>query len=65
MSRVIRRRCDVPMARRKGLIPCDKTCKTCVACIETDEEYRDSHASMGRGSDPRLLARNLKRMGMF
>lgn len=32
--KVIKRTCDEPMARSKGLLPCDKNCKQCHACIE-------------------------------
>lgn len=32
--KVIKRTCDEPMARSKGLLPCDKNCKQCQACIE-------------------------------
>ena len=30
----IRRTCDEPMARSKGLLPCDNNCEECHACIE-------------------------------
>lgn len=29
--KVIKRICDEPMARSKGLLPCDKNCKQCHA----------------------------------
>ena len=32
--KIIKRICDEPMARSKGLLPCDKNCKQCHACIE-------------------------------
>ena len=32
--KVIKRTCDEPMARSKGLLPCEKNCKQCYACIE-------------------------------
>lgn len=56
--RVIRRRCDVPMARSKRLLPCQKNCRSCVACIETDENFHERHAVHGRSFDPVLLIRN-------
>lgn len=58
---IISRRCDKPMARRKGLLPCGHRCKTCVACIERDDHGTESHVYNWRGGDPVLLARNLRR----
>ena len=36
---IVSRECDEPMARSKGLLPCEKDCANCMACIEkTDTE---------------------------
>ena len=32
--KVTKRICDEPMARHKGLLPCEKNCNKCHACIE-------------------------------
>lgn len=32
--KVVKRTCDEPMARSKGLLPCEQNCKQCHACIE-------------------------------
>ena len=49
---IVRRRCDVPMARNKGLLRvCDKRCRTCLACIEVDEFGQESHVSLRNGSE--------------
>lgn len=57
---VIGRRCDKPMAEKKGLLPCKKRCRTCVACIHISDDGRDFHTPTFRdGGDPVLQARNL------
>lgn len=53
-------RCDRPMAEKKGLLPCGKRCRTCVACIKTDEFGREGHVWFKEGSDPSLMLRNLR-----
>lgn len=53
----IRRYCDEPMARMKGLIGkkhtnlprCQKDCKNCMACIEVDMDGDRQHVSIKRG----------------
>lgn len=57
---IVSTRCDRPMAVSKRLLPCNKHCRTCVACIIRDEsgEERHVHFPRGKGSDPFLLARN-------
>ena len=60
---VVSRRCDVPMARSKGLLPCRKECRTCTACIERDQYGNERHAVHGKAVDYRLLARNLRLRG--
>ena len=42
---VVRRECDEAMARSKQLLPCDKNCKKCCACIEIDLEGNREHAN--------------------
>lgn len=34
-TRIIKRECDEPMAKKKGYLPCEGRCKECHACIET------------------------------
>lgn len=59
---IVRRRCDVPMARRKGLLyRCSRRCKDCLCCIETDEYGNEQHVAIVRGGDANLIARNLLR----
>ena len=53
-------RCDVPMARSKGLLPCNKHCLSCVACIAMDEDGREEHIGGRRMSDPALVVRNMR-----
>lgn len=62
---IIKRRCDKPMARKKGLLPCKHRCKTCNACIQMDDSGRESHVSTLHGGDPALQARNLAIRGMY
>lgn len=58
---VIGRRCDVPMARKKKLLPCNKRCQECIACIEWSRTGQAWHVpySMVKFSDPKLLMRNI------
>lgn len=44
-GRVIRRECDEPMARSKRLLPCNKDCKNCMACIETTDTGERRHCT--------------------
>lgn len=64
----VRRRCDVPMARKKGLLPCGHRCRTCLACIQInrlgEERHTPNFKKKGSG-DPGLLARNLLRGGFI
>ncbi len=39
-DRVIKRECDVAMARKKGYLPCQEQCKACYACIESTSTER-------------------------
>lgn len=41
--KVVKRTCDEPMAKSKGLLPCDKNCKQCHACIEVLENGERRH----------------------
>lgn len=49
------------MARKKKLLPCSHRCKTCIACIERDENGIESHVYPWRGGDPQLQVRNMIR----
>ena len=65
---IISTRCDVPMARSKGFLPCKgESCRSCVACIIRDETGSEYHALGGHAdrSDPKLLARNLRMRGIY
>lgn len=65
---IVARRCDVPMARSKGFLPCKGgDCKSCVACIVRDEQGNEGHAlgSPTDRPDPKLLARNMKLRGFY
>lgn len=46
---VVRRECDEPMARSKGLLPCEKDCEHCMACIETTDTGIRQHCNTHRG----------------
>ena len=46
---IIRRECDEPMARSKGLLPCEKNCKNCMACIEITESGERQHCNRHGG----------------
>ena len=64
----VRRRCDVPMARKKGLLPCSHRCRTCLACIQINrlgEERHTPNFKKRESGDPGLLARNLLRGGFI
>lgn len=56
---IISTRCDVPMARSKRLLPCNKRCRSCVACILRDDSGSESHFWDPKGSDTVLLMRNI------
>lgn len=59
---IVSRRCDEPMARRKGLLGyCQHRCSECLCCIEKDAHGSEQHVSIVRGGDPGLIARNLLR----
>lgn len=51
---IVRRECDVPMARSKGLLPCDKDCKNCMACIETTNTGERRHCTRHKFSNLEL-----------
>lgn len=59
---IVSRRCDVQMAKKKRLFPCDRRCKQCVACIERDYYGNESHALRGGHGqlDYKLLFRNMR-----
>lgn len=65
---IVSRRCDVPMARSKGFLPCKgEDCRSCVACIVRDDHGNEYHA-LGAAedrSDPKLLARNMRLRGYY
>ena len=42
-NRIVRRECDESMARKKGLLPCEKKCKTCMAAIEVHADGERNH----------------------
>lgn len=42
-GKVIRRECDRAMADKKGYTPCNKDCKNCLACIETNADGMRCH----------------------
>ena len=48
------------MAEKKGLLPCQKRCSTCLACIQIGEDGQERHTpDFQRGSgDPALAAKN-------
>lgn len=58
---VVGRKCDVPMARKKHLFPCNHECRECIACIEWSREGRSWHVphNIAGFSDPKLLMRNI------
>lgn len=57
-----RRRCDVSMAKAKGVFgACGFNCANCLCCIEMDGSGNESHVAVVHGGDPGILARNLGR----
>lgn len=46
---IIDRYCDEPMARSKGLLPCEKDCKNCMACIEVTDTGERQHCTRHKG----------------
>lgn len=62
---IVKRRCDKPMAEKKGLLPCDHRCSTCSACIERNEYGDERHVYHHHGYDPVLRARNMWRRWSF
>lgn len=46
---IIGSECDEPMARSKGLLPCEKDCKNCMACIEIVETGERQHCNRHNG----------------
>ena len=62
---IVKRRCDKPMAEKKGLLPCSRRCRTCIACIERDEHGDERHVYHHHGYDPEVRARNLRRRWLF
>ena len=46
---IIDRYCDEPMARSKGLLPCEKDCKNCMACIEVTDTGERQHCTRHSG----------------
>lgn len=58
---VVGRKCDKPMAEKLHLLPCNKRCQECVACIEWSRTGQSWHVpfSLEKFSDPKLLMRNI------
>jgi hypothetical protein len=52
VEKVIKRECDKPMAEKKGYLPCDENCKTCLACIETLSSGDRQHFGYKYGKGP-------------
>lgn len=48
---VIKRECDAAMARDKKLLPCDKDCKNCMACIETTDTGERRHCTKHKNTN--------------
>lgn len=44
-TNIIKRECDIPMARKKGFFPCNKKCEKCHACIETTISGERQHVN--------------------
>ena len=62
---IIKRRCDIPMARRKGILGrCNRQCRTCLCCIVMGEGGIEHHVTVSHGGDPNLQARNLERLSL-
>lgn len=40
---ILRRRCDRPMAVRKKLLPCERNCRECFACINLYDDFSEGH----------------------
>ena len=59
---IVRYRCDVPMARRKGILgKCDKRCRSCLCAIGMSEHGYESHVSLDQGgTSENLASRNLE-----
>lgn len=59
---VVKRECDLPMARSKNLLPCDRECKECMACIETTDTGERRHCTHLRDREigPRIPPQNNK-----
>lgn len=59
---VVKRECDLPMARSKNLLPCDRECKECMACIETTDTGERRHCTRLRDREigPRIPPQNNK-----
>lgn len=51
---IIKRECDVPMARSKRLFPCDKDCRNCMACIETTDTGERRHCTRHKNTNIRI-----------
>lgn len=59
---IIKRRCDVPMAEKKGLFPCNGRCKTCLACIRMNELGQEDHTPTLKGAgDSNIITRNRRK----
>lgn len=46
---ISRRYCDEAMADKKGFFPCDHVCKTCICCIEVEDDGDRCHYDPLRG----------------
>lgn len=44
-TNIVKRECDIPMAKKKGLFPCNKKCEKCHACIETTISGERQHVN--------------------
>lgn len=51
---IVRRECDEPMARSKKILPCDKDCKRCMACIEITDTGERRHCNRLKASNVAL-----------
>ena len=57
---IIKRDCDEPMARKKNLLPCDKDCSNCMACIETMNNGERRHCTRHKAGIEPMVVRNVR-----
>lgn len=56
-----RYRCDVPMAKKKGILKhCNSDCKDCLCAIKMSDDGSEEHVGLLNEGSPQFMMKNLE-----